>query len=293
MKDTRKIRTVICGLIFICLFIAVNLYCNILTNRIDTLTKEKESISITLEDTKTELIAITDQLYLTKNGLAQTTEELTKTSEELVQTVEKLTKTNKELNSTKKALNKTKSDLSKTKKELAEAKKKIDTLSKKNTKTQSSSVKKTTAIDKTKNYPVATQAWKLMKSYGWSDIACAGIMGNLMAETGGGTLKLNWERSSSSGLGLVQWIGGRRNSIVKRYGATPTIKQQIQFMHDELYGTNGVRRQVSKSQLNAILKAKTPEDAAYAFASYYERCATQYRNIRRTYARKAYNYFTN
>lgn len=131
-----------------------------------------------------------------------------------------------------------------------------------------------------------------MKSYGWSDIACAGIMGNLMVETGGtGTLYLDWDSNGDSGYGLVQWIGSRRDSIKAKYGTYPTIKQQVQFIHDELYGTNGVRVQVSESQRNTILYAETPEDAAYAFASYYERCAYEYRAMRKGYARDAYNYF--
>lgn len=131
-----------------------------------------------------------------------------------------------------------------------------------------------------------------MKSLGWSDVACAGIMGNLMVETGGtGTLYLDWSSSGENGYGLVQWIGSRRDSIKAKYGIYPTIKQQVQFIHDELYGTNGVRIQVSESQRNAILYAGTPEDAAYAFATYYERCASEYRAMRTGYARDAYNYF--
>ena len=131
-----------------------------------------------------------------------------------------------------------------------------------------------------------------MKSLGWSDVACAGIMGNLMVETGGtGTLYLDWDSNGDSGYGLVQWIGSRRDSIKAKYGTYPTIKQQVQFIHDELYGTNGVCVQVSESQRNAILYADTPEDAAYAFALYYERCASEYRAMRKGYARDAYNYF--
>lgn len=142
-------------------------------------------------------------------------------------------------------------------------------------------------------YPQATEVWIAMKSYGWSDVACAGIMGNLMVETGGtGTLYLDWDSNGDSGYGLVQWIGSRRDSIKAKYGTYPTIKQQVQFIYDELYGTNGVRIQVSESQRNAILYASTPEDAAYAFASYYERCASEYRAMRKGYARDAYNYFT-
>ena len=141
-------------------------------------------------------------------------------------------------------------------------------------------------------YPTATEVWLGMKSLGFSDITCAGIMGNLMAETGGsGTFYLNWDSNSESGYGLVQWLGGRRIGITDRYGEFPTVKDQVQFMYDELHGTNSVRRQVSDTQFDAIMNAESPEDCAYAFACYYERCATSVRNKRMRYARKAYEYF--
>lgn len=141
-------------------------------------------------------------------------------------------------------------------------------------------------------YPIATETWIAMKTLGWSDTVCAGIMGNLMAETGGtGTLHLDWDSNGGNGYGLVQWIGGRRNTIKNKYGTYPSVKEQVQFVHDELYGANGVRRQVTDSQLNKIMNAETPEECAYAFACYYERCATEYRSMRKGFARKAYEYF--
>ena len=141
-------------------------------------------------------------------------------------------------------------------------------------------------------YPVATEAWIAMKTYGWSDTVCAGIMGNLMAETGGtGTLHLDWDSNGGNGYGLVQWIGGRRSTIKSRYGTYPTVKEQVQFIHDELFGANGVRQQVTMSQLDAIMTAETPEECAYAFACYYERCANFARGMRRGFARDAYEYF--
>ena len=141
-------------------------------------------------------------------------------------------------------------------------------------------------------YPVATEAWIAMKTFGWSDIVCAGIMGNLMAETGGsGTLHLEPLINGSSGYGLVQWLDGRRSVIKSRYGSYPSVKEQMQYVYDELYGTNGIRSQVTNKQLDAIMNAETPEECAYAFACYYERCAYSYRYMRRGFARKAYEYF--
>lgn len=142
-------------------------------------------------------------------------------------------------------------------------------------------------------YPVATQVWLYMKNeLGFSDTVCAGIMGNMMAECGGcWTSNLDWDVSSSSGYGMIQWLGGRKQQLFSIYGNQPSIEDQLNFMKDELYGTNGVTKQVTDSQLDKIINAETPEDCAYAFACYYERCGEGHRWVRRDYARRAYEYF--
>ena len=142
-------------------------------------------------------------------------------------------------------------------------------------------------------YPVATQAWLYMKNeLGFSDIVCAGIMGNMMAECGGcWTSDLDWDVSSSSGFGMIQWLGGRKQQLFSIYGSNPSVENQLDFVKDELYGTNGVTKQVTDSQLDKIINAETPEDCAYAFACYYERCGEDHRWVRRDYARRAYEYF--
>lgn len=142
-------------------------------------------------------------------------------------------------------------------------------------------------------YPVATQVWLYMKNeLGYSDIVCAGIMGNMMAECGGcWTSDLDWDVHSSSGFGMIQWLGGRKQQLFSIYGNDPSIEDQLNFMHDELYGTDGVTWQVSQSQLDKIMNAETPEECAYAFACYFERCGEGHRAPRRGYARRAYEYF--
>jgi len=142
-------------------------------------------------------------------------------------------------------------------------------------------------------YPVATQVWLYMKEeFGWSDTVCAGIMGNMMAECGGcWTSDLDWDVSSSSGYGMIQWLGGRKQQLFNIYGSNPSIEDQLNFMKDELFGANGVTKQVTDSQLDEIINAETPEDCAYAFACYYERCGEGNRWVRRDYARRAYEYF--
>ncbi len=142
-------------------------------------------------------------------------------------------------------------------------------------------------------YPATTEAWLYMKNeFGWSDTVCAGIIGNLMAECGGcWTQDLDWSVDTQHGMGMIQWIGGRRSQLIKLYGNNPNIKEQLNFMKDELFGTNGVTQQVTDSQLDKIMNASSPEDCAFAFATYFERCAEQHRYPRRGYARTAYEYF--
>ena len=147
----------------------------------------------------------------------------------------------------------------------------------------------------TGEYPEAQLIWNTMISWGWTPETCAGIIGNMMAEIGGGTLNLsNWNSNGGCGYGLIQWTGGRRSTLKGRYGSYPTIEQQLIFMRDELFGTNNTRQQVSSSVLNKIMNTngnETPESIAFCFASNYERCASQYRTRRQGYARIAYEYF--
>ena len=142
-------------------------------------------------------------------------------------------------------------------------------------------------------YPVATEAWLYMKNeLGFSDTVCAGIMGNMMAECGGcWTSDLDWDASGSSGYGMIQWLGGRKRQLFNIYGSKPSVENQLDFMKNELYGTNGVTKQVTDSQLNKIMNAESPEECAFAFATYFERCGEEHRSIRREYARRAYEYF--
>lgn len=141
-------------------------------------------------------------------------------------------------------------------------------------------------------YPEARQIWDTLISWGWSAETTAGIIGNMMAEIGGGTLDLSrWDSDKGCGYGLCQWTAGRASGIKYRYGTYPNIEQQLQYMRDELLGENGVRAQVSEYECVQILQGQSPEQVAYAFASYFERCGVRYRARRQGYARIAYDYF--
>ena len=147
----------------------------------------------------------------------------------------------------------------------------------------------------TGEYPEAQLIWDTMISWGWTAETCAGIIGNMMAEIGGGTLNLsNWNSNGGCGYGLIQWTGSRRSLLKSRYGSYPNIEQQLIFMRDELFGINNTCQQVSSSVLDKIMNTngnETPESIAFCFASNYERCASRYRAKRQGYARIAYEYF--
>lgn len=147
----------------------------------------------------------------------------------------------------------------------------------------------------TGEYPEAQLIWNTMISWGWTAETCAGIIGNMMAEIGGGTLDLsNWNSNDGCGYGLIQWTSNRCSVLKSRYGSYPTIEQQLIFMRDELFGTNNTHQQVSSSVLDKIMNTdsnETPESIAFCFASNYERCASGYRAKRQGYARIAYEYF--
>ena len=165
------------------------------------------------------------------------------------------------------------------------------------TTTTTTTIPTTTTTTRPEKYPEAREIWDTMISWGWSAETCAGIIGNMMAEVGGGTLDLSrWNSNGGCGYGLIQWTSGRRADIKNRYGSYPTIQEQLIFMKDEMFGTNNTTKQISDEVLHQVLNVngnQTPESIAFTFATHFERCAKQYRARRRGYARIAYDYFTN
>jgi hypothetical protein len=142
---------------------------------------------------------------------------------------------------------------------------------------------------KIQEYPVASQVYYYLIDNGIPEIAACGIIGNLMAETGGNTLMLN-PYIGNYYYGLAQWGGGRKNMLLSRYH-NPSHIEQAQFILDEMRGTNGVSRQVTEEQYNLIINSTSAQDAALYFAKYYERCASWTYSVRQTNSIIAYNYF--
>ena len=80
-------------------------------------------------------------------------------------------------------------------------------------------------------YPVATEIWLQMKSYGWTDAACAGIMGNIMRESGGDMLSwIDPDARYNGHYGLCQWSYKYYQDIHPHDGWAPSIFEQIEYL---------------------------------------------------------------
>lgn len=140
-------------------------------------------------------------------------------------------------------------------------------------------------------YPVATEIWLYMKSLGWNDYICAGIIGNMMAEVGGQTLRLQYSIfGGSSYYGLCQWNKNYKNKI---WGAS--LERQCEFLAQTIQGELDAFGYAYKKGFNfeKFLNLTDEKAVAKAFAACYERCGSATYNQRQKNATTAYNYFTN
>ena len=78
-------------------------------------------------------------------------------------------------------------------------------------------------------YPEATKVWTILQDYGYNDYVCAGIMGNLMVETGGNTLDLDPDLVYYSYYGLCQWSYEYFPSVWYS-----SLEEQCEFLHDTI-----------------------------------------------------------
>ena len=129
-----------------------------------------------------------------------------------------------------------------------------------------------------------------MKNLGWSDIVCAGIMGNMMTEAGGQTLDIQYDIYSRDGAyyGICQWSGYYYGEI-----HNATLKEQLDFLRDTIkieIDTFGYAYQREMNYEN-FLNMTSPSEAALCFAKTYERCESSSYYIRQVNAEKAYEYF--
>lgn len=141
-------------------------------------------------------------------------------------------------------------------------------------------------------YPVATEIWLQMKSYGWTDAACAGIMGNIMRETGGDTLEYvqsNIYNSGGSHYGLCQWAKRYYPDIQPTDTWTPSTAEQVEFLRYTIINQRALHHVYGFDE--EYLKTATDyREVAKKFCDGYERPAEN-STRREDNAEKAWNYF--
>ena len=112
--------------------------------------------------------------------------------------------------------------------------------------------------------PTADAIYQYLLEKGFTPAQAAGIIGNMQIESG---FKTDAYNAGEGAIGLCQWEGGRRTALEAFAGdKLGDWHTQVDFMVHEM--------QTSESLAYSQVKgAQTPEDAANAFARYYERCA--------------------
>ena len=146
-------------------------------------------------------------------------------------------------------------------------------------------------LNKFAEYPSATYVWLyLVEELGYNNYVAAGIMGNLMAEVGGGTLDLQYKLYSSSDeyYGMCQW-SKKYYPQIRGCG----LEEQCDFLAQTIeYEINNFGYKYAKGYKYAdFIALQDVEDAALMFAKTYERCADWTYERRLRFANKAYDYF--
>lgn len=138
-------------------------------------------------------------------------------------------------------------------------------------------------------YPEATYVWRFLKDHGFSNFVAAGIIGNMMTECGGQSLKLNPYAYNSAGYyGLCQWSPKYYPEIIGK-----SIEIQCLYLMETMpkqFKTYGKRYKEGFTYFD-FLSLTDEQEAAEAFALCYERCGAGPYIKRRANASSAYAYF--
>lgn len=95
---------------------------------------------------------------------------------------------------------------------------------------------------------------------GLSREAAAGLVGNLMRESGLNPMALN---KNGGAYGIAQWLGPRKKKLFETYGNNPSFEQQLDYVWNELNSTH-------KKGLEMLRASKTVDEAARNAFGYYE-----------------------
>ncbi len=103
----------------------------------------------------------------------------------------------------------------------------------------------------------------------------AGIVGNLMLESGGNTTVNPDALNSIGAYGIAQWLGGRKDAL-EAYAASKgkpknDLSIQLEFLWSELSAGNQISATTKKDFLSSVTPQTTPGEAAKIFEDTFER----------------------
>lgn len=142
--------------------------------------------------------------------------------------------------------------------------------------------------------PEATEIWLIMEDFGWSDAAKAGVLGNIMREVGGNTLRnINHTLYGGNGkyFGLCQWYLEYYPAIRPIGRWTPSVREQMEFLRHTIINYNGYGY-VYNFDEDYLRNATDVAEVARVFCEGYER-PNESAERRQELALIAYEYFTN
>ena len=123
---------------------------------------------------------------------------------------------------------------------------------------QPSNAESTMSVNTTGN---KKKAMEFFQNKGLKPHQAAGIVGNLLGESNLNHTAVN---KSSGAYGLAQWLGPRKTALFNKYGKNPTFDQQLEFLWDELQGSEN-------ASLKALMATSTYEAATDSFMRNFER----------------------
>lgn len=112
------------------------------------------------------------------------------------------------------------------------------------------------------NSEFRTKVFDYLKGKGLdNDYAVRGIYGNLMQESSG---RIDNRGDGGSSYGIAQWHNDRMNNLFNKYGSSPTLDNQLDYLWEELNGPY-------KKVLDQLRNSKNVEEATRIFQDQFER----------------------
>lgn len=144
--------------------------------------------------------------------------------------------------------------------------------------------------------PRVQQAFEFFKSRGYSEKQAAGIVGNLIAESGSNLPAHGPRGDGGMAAGIAQWHPGRRRIFEQVYGKPwqdSTFTDQLQFIVWELSNADSYSGNLNIKAGDLLRSADTVAQAAIIVDTKYERSAGLHTQQRVKYAQDVYQTYGN